>query len=41
MTPVQSELFALQDTKYRDFQAKLIPNVDPARIKVSCIFSWS
>ena len=26
---IRRELFALQDEKYRDFQAKLIPNVDP------------
>ncbi|MBR6444690.1 MAG: DNA alkylation repair protein [Firmicutes bacterium] len=25
----QKELFALQDTEYRDFQVKLIPNIDP------------
>ena len=29
MTPIQQELFALQDTAYRDFQSKLIPNIDP------------
>ena len=26
---IQKELFALQDTKFRDFQAKLMPTVDP------------
>ena len=26
---VQARLFALQDTEYRDFQCRLIPNVDP------------
>ena len=25
---IQKELFALQDTAYRDFQAKLIPNLE-------------
>lgn len=29
---VQKELFALQDVKYRDFQAKLMPTVDKAKI---------
>ena len=27
---IQKELFRLQDTKYRDFQYKLIPTVDPS-----------
>ena len=27
MTPIQSELFALQDKKYRDFHAGLLPTV--------------
>ena len=26
---IRDELFALQDIKYRDFQAKLIPNINP------------
>ena len=29
MGVIQKELFALQDTKYRDFQTRLIPTVDP------------
>ena len=29
---IREELFALQDKKYRDFQAKLIPTVDSARM---------
>ena len=29
---IQKELFALQDPSYRDFQAKLIPTVDPQKI---------
>ena len=29
---IQKELFALQDTKYRDFQVKLIPTVDPETV---------
>lgn len=29
---IQDELFRLQDEKYRDFQAKLIPTVDPERV---------
>ena len=29
---ITAELFALQDLKYRDFQSKLIPSVDPGRI---------
>ena len=28
----RKELFALQDVKYRDFQAKLIPNIDPEKM---------
>ncbi|MBR2275105.1 MAG: DNA alkylation repair protein [Lachnospiraceae bacterium] len=29
---IRKELFALQDTKYRDFQSKLIPSVDPESV---------
>jgi len=29
---IERALFALQDEKYRDFQAKLLPTVDPERI---------
>ena len=29
---IQQSLFDLQDTKYRDFHAKLIPTVEPSRI---------
>ncbi|MBR0130820.1 MAG: DNA alkylation repair protein, partial [Firmicutes bacterium] len=29
MTEIQKRLFELQDEQYRDFQAKLIPNIDP------------
>ena len=29
---IRQELFALQDLKYKDFQAKLIPSVDPKRV---------
>ena len=29
---IREELFALQDKKYRDFQAKLIPTVDPETV---------
>lgn len=29
---IQTKLFELQDTAYRDFQRKLIPNLDPASI---------
>ena len=29
---IQDKLYALQDTKYRDFQGKLIPTVDPKTI---------
>ena len=32
MEEIRSELFRLQDTKYRDFQGKLIPTIDPARV---------
>lgn len=31
-TPLQEQLFALQDEKYRHFQCKLMPTVDPARV---------
>ena len=31
-TPVQQRLFALADYDYRDFTAKLIPNVDPTAV---------
>ena len=31
-TAYQEELFALQDVKYRDFQAKLIPGIDPEKM---------
>ena len=29
---IRKELFALQDEKYRDFQAKLIPTIDPEKM---------
>ena len=29
---IQQELFRLQDRKYKEFQAKLIPTVDPDKI---------
>lgn len=29
---VQEQLFAMQDLKYKDFHAKLIPNIDPDRV---------
>lgn len=29
---IQEELFKLQDTKYRDFQSKLIPNIEEGRV---------
>ena len=29
---IRKELFALRDEKYRDFQAKLIPTVDPDKM---------
>ena len=32
MTEIQVRLFELQDEKYRDFQAKLIPTADPASV---------
>ena len=32
MTEIQKRLFELQDEKYRDFQVKLIPTVDPATV---------
>lgn len=32
MTQIQEKLFSLQDEKYRDFQQKLIPNIDPETI---------
>ena len=32
MTEIQERLFELQDEKYRDFQVKLIPSVDPATV---------
>lgn len=32
MTDIQEKLFALQDLCYRDFQRKLIPNIEPERI---------
>ena len=32
MTAVQERLFSLQDLKYRDFQAKLMPTVDKEKI---------
>ena len=32
MTEIQERLFELQDEKYRDFQVKLIPTVDPATV---------
>ncbi len=32
MNKIQQELFALQDTAYRDFQSKLIPNVNPETV---------
>ena len=31
-TEIQQEIFLLQDKKYRDFQAKLIPTVDPETV---------
>ena len=31
-TKLQKQLFHLQDTKYRDFQSKLIPNINPDTI---------
>jgi len=32
MQPIQSQLFALKDESYRDFQIKLIPTVQPERV---------
>ena len=32
MTEIEKRLFELQDEKYRDFQVKLIPAVDPASV---------
>lgn len=32
MTEIQKRLFELRDEKYRDFQVKLIPSVDPAAV---------
>lgn len=32
MTEIQERMFELQDEKYRDFQVKLIPSVDPATV---------
>ena len=32
MTEIEERLFALQDEKYRDFQVKLIPTVDPESV---------
>lgn len=32
MTNIQKQLFALQDTKYRDFHSKLIPTIDKQTI---------
>ena len=32
MTEIRERLFALQDEKYRDFQVKLIPTVDPESV---------
>lgn len=32
MTEIQERLFELQNEKYRDFQAKLIPTADPASV---------
>lgn len=32
MNKIQQKLFALQDTAYRDFQSKLIPNVNPETV---------
>ena len=29
---IRARLFDLQDTKYQAFEAKLVPNVDPARV---------
>lgn len=32
MTPLQETLFSMQDLKYREFSAKLVPNIDKDRI---------
>ena len=32
MTSLQKRLYQLQDTKYRDFHSKLIPNIDKERV---------
>lgn len=32
MTEIQEELFSLQDLKYKEFQAKLMPNINPEYI---------
>ncbi len=32
MTEIEERLYALQDEKYRDFQVKLIPTVDPGTV---------
>ena len=32
MKEIEKRLFELQDEKYRDFQVKLIPNIDPATV---------
>ena len=29
---IRARLFELQDIKYRDFHAKLVPNIDPEKI---------
>ena len=36
---VQKELFVLQDLKYRDFHAKLIPSVDKEKV-IICKEIW-
>ena len=32
MKEIEKRLFELQDEKYRDFQVKLLPTVDPATV---------
>ena len=32
MTTLQKQLFALQDTGYRDFHSRLVPDIDKERI---------
>ena len=32
MTELQRELFSMSDSDYRDFHARLMPNIDKARI---------